>query len=428
MRCSNCLGETVLDDTVVSTIIDDGVARKRPIVLDGVKKFKCRACQHVDFGPEATYATNEAKQKYFWSPSIPLRKKIIGMLVGGAIGDALGFPVETWSADTIRKMFPGGVQRYQSPIAHKWFSAKQMPAGSTTDDTQLTLAVMRGLIEGHEKASATNQFSRYLDAIADQHVKALENPIGWGKSTREAVQRIRDGVKWWDAGKSSIPGRGTGNGVPMKVSPIAAWHCSPAALNFAKSMCSRCVNLSKMTHNTKMSAEASIWHNTFVYIALWSEPEEFNAWEHFDGVYQLLWEGEDRMLHRWFDLTDMEDTDDQLRDNMDKLWEVRDTLSYMDLDAILSLFPGTPFYVYNSLPVTYAGILRAPLSIDTIFWLVNAGGDTDTNAKMAGELVGALHGIDYFQRVENRWACEGLKQFQELVDLGNEFCDTFQIE
>jgi ADP-ribosylglycohydrolase len=58
---------------------------------------------------------------------------------------------------------------------------------------------------------------------------------------------------------------------------------------------------------------------------------------------------------------------------------------------------------------------------------VNAGGDNDTNAKLVGELLGAYHGLDFFLTVENEWAVEGLKCYDELLALADQFCDTFGI-
>jgi ADP-ribosylglycohydrolase len=60
--------------------------------------------------------------------------------------------------------------------------------------------------------------------------------------------------------------------------------------------------------------------------------------------------------------------------------------------------------------------------------VINAGGDTDTNGKMVGELVGSLHGIDIFLQEENRWMVDRLLCFDEIVSLANQLCDLFGIE
>mgnify|MGYP002623126088 FL=1 len=64
--------------------------------------------------------------------------KILGSLLGGAVGDALGLPVEFMKLSEIRRVFgPGGVTGYaDDPIHHSPF----------TDDTQMTLWTAEGLI------------------------------------------------------------------------------------------------------------------------------------------------------------------------------------------------------------------------------------------------------------------------------------------
>lgn len=69
-----------------------------------------------------------------------------GMLLGGAVGDALGAPVEFMSLDEIRRTFgPDGITEF-APAYGK--------LGAITDDTQMSLFVFEGLIRAH---------LRYLD-------------------------------------------------------------------------------------------------------------------------------------------------------------------------------------------------------------------------------------------------------------------------
>ena len=58
-------------------------------------------------------------------------------LVGGAVGDALGAEIEFWSLDQIQRAFPQGIQDLPT---HDGI------AGAITDDTQMTLFTLEGLI------------------------------------------------------------------------------------------------------------------------------------------------------------------------------------------------------------------------------------------------------------------------------------------
>jgi ADP-ribosylglycohydrolase len=70
---------------------------------------------------------------------IPREERIRGCILGGAIGDALGAPVEFESLDEIRRRFGDpGVTDYAEAYGR---------TGAITDDTQMTLFTMLGLIQ-----------------------------------------------------------------------------------------------------------------------------------------------------------------------------------------------------------------------------------------------------------------------------------------
>jgi len=68
--------------------------------------------------------------------------RIKGCLLAGAIGDALGAPVEFWSLAEIRdRLGPEGVRAY--------LPANGRPGGAITDDTQMTLFTAEGLLRAY---------------------------------------------------------------------------------------------------------------------------------------------------------------------------------------------------------------------------------------------------------------------------------------
>lgn len=75
------------------------------------------------------------------NPNPDLDSRIAGCRLGGAVGDALGAPVEFWSLARIRRQFgPGGIRDFV-PAHGK--------VGAITDDTQMTLFTAEGLIRAH---------------------------------------------------------------------------------------------------------------------------------------------------------------------------------------------------------------------------------------------------------------------------------------
>ncbi|UCZ92518.1 ADP-ribosylglycohydrolase family protein [Gordonia sp. WA4-43] len=77
-------------------------------------------------------------------PSDP-RDRYLGCLLGGAVGDALGAPVEFMSrADIVGSFGPAGITRY---------SAQDEGIGQITDDTQMTLFTAEGLLRSWVRGS-----------------------------------------------------------------------------------------------------------------------------------------------------------------------------------------------------------------------------------------------------------------------------------
>jgi ADP-ribosylglycohydrolase len=361
--------------------------------------------------------------------------KVRGMLFGGAIGDALGMPVETWTPAKILEYYPSGIQKFEAPTNHKWFDPEKTPAGSITDDTQLTIATLNGLISGEESDHDYKEgFPPYMDAIAAHHCTAmLDSTAGWGKSTKEAVRRMQNGVSWEIAGQTTEQHRGTGNGVPMKISPLAAWFASPRAKLFIQEQPGFfpfnqwCVIYSAMTHWTQISAYAGVIHANAMYYCLSLNPQTFNVKLFCDLVANTIWECEGLYDQDGYTLLTLEKTEGDLRGAMKQLFELHSKLPSMTQEEISEAIGPGSCYVLESLPFSYAYFLRKPTDFSGLIEVVNAGGDTDTNAKIVGEMLGALHGYEEL-RAAMPWAVEGLRNREQLDTLATQFCDTFDIE
>jgi ADP-ribosylglycohydrolase len=103
--------------------------------------------------------------------------RVRGCLLGGAVGDALGANVEFWTRRDIRERFgDAGVTTY---------IAGDYPAGSITDDTQMTLFTAEGLIraaqgmrDGGNRDPASVMRGAYLRWLTTQGAQ-LDDPDGW---------------------------------------------------------------------------------------------------------------------------------------------------------------------------------------------------------------------------------------------------------
>lgn len=365
------------------------------------------------------------------------RNKVRGMIVGGAIGDAWGMPVETWTPEKIAKTYPEGITRFLTPKDHKWFDPEKTPAGSTTDDTQLKVATMRGFISGHAEAQLEEKpdlFGYYMHCIGKAHCDAMRQTTdGWGHTTRDAVRRLNNGVHWSESGKTTEPNRGTGNGVPMKCSPFAAWYASPVSLNGDPNFNFNqwCVAYSAMTHYSKMSAFATVCHCHAMSICLQTLPShiDYTLPRMLEVVSDWVWEcSEGKQDQRDnFDVSHLNDAPDNLEDRMLLLYKLRDDLPSMSQTDIIQNFGNGSCYVYESLPFSYAWFVKNPHSFQILQQVVEAGGDTDTNASIVGEMLGALHGFEAL-KTHLPWAIEGLVGINDLLSITDKFCDTLGIK
>lgn len=110
------------------------------------------------------------------------KDKLRGSLVGGAVGDALGYPVEFMNSyEAIQKRFgQNGITRLDT--SHWWVSKgdrkdEATPKAWISDDTQMTLFTACGILN----AKAQGKAPKY--AICSAYIEWLYTQRGW-KSTR----------------------------------------------------------------------------------------------------------------------------------------------------------------------------------------------------------------------------------------------------
>ena len=344
--------------------------------------------------------------------NISIEDKVRGCLWGIVIGDALGAPVEGYSAEKIVDLHTR-VTEYKQPLGHKWFD--DQPLGFWTDDTQLSFAVVKALLEAEvwevkalELVGKCSDFD--MDCIAKHHALAMaESVSGWGYSTQDSIRNLKNGVHWSKSGITDNPHRGTGNGVPMKIAPLAIWNFLqanqlPRSPEFSQAFHREVVQFSAMSHYTDMSAYGAIAHTQAIQHCLRLQPDEFQkdifldeiinyAYKEFVEVAKL-----DPPLNR---------TEDSLRDRLGLLYNEE-------------LFEEGGCYLYHSLPFTYAYFLQDQ-TIEGLYNVVNAGGDTDTNGSMLASMIGALHGQSIFPPE----LIDGVQEKDELNQLIESFVEKF---
>ena len=160
-----------------------------------------------------------------------------GTLLGLAVGDALGGPLEFMESAAIVKKHG----RVTDMIGGGWLS---LPPGQWTDDTAMTIDLARSLVE-------RNGFDP--DDIASRFVAWFSSePPDIGNHTKAVLGRMRGdhlpgtkGVEWKTAsnGVQRLNPSSSGNGSLMRCAPVALWDYNDQAARLEHSKTS-----SEVTH------------------------------------------------------------------------------------------------------------------------------------------------------------------------------------
>ena len=130
----------------------------------------------------------------------------LALILGVAVGDALGVPVEFKARGTFHVT---GMQGY---------GTHNQPAGTWSDDTSLTLALADNLLVGGDKPDLESiawGFTEWYDNAAyTPHGKVFDI----GNATAKAIKRLKDGVDPEKAGGAGE--RDNGNGSLMRIAPL----------------------------------------------------------------------------------------------------------------------------------------------------------------------------------------------------------------
>ncbi|MCI0713086.1 MAG: ADP-ribosylglycohydrolase family protein [Chloroflexi bacterium] len=280
-----------------------------------------------------------------------LENKFIGCLLGGAVGDALGFTSENMSRKRIQDKY---TRLTDYKVRPSW--------GYYTDDTQLTIALAETLVanQGYDHSHFRRQLARWW----------LVFPRLSGRSTKNAAMKCLLGLR--NTGRN-VPG----SSAAMRAAPLALFYYDdrPALLE-------KTVECSRVTHT----------HPAAIAGALVSV---------FSIAYCLAHTEFDRQAYLR-ELTDIAgEYDSELRQ---KLLSLEEMLAWPEEEVLKKLLSaskviGSP--ITDIIPTAIYAFLKYPDDFEqTVLFCVNAGWDTDTMAAIVGNTSGAWNGL---QGIPQRW-------------------------
>lgn len=326
------------------------------------------------------------------SPSKELRNKFRGCLLGGAIGDALGAPVEFMSLDQIHKAFgPAGIFDYAEAFGRK---------GAITDDTQMTLFTAEGALRAYVRIStkgicdSTNVIAgAYLRWLHTQKTKdplTSEHINGWLISNRELYSLRAPGNTCLEALHTveSGGGRGANNskgcGGVMRVAPIGMLHASIAIRSSEYKQ-------KFLTDSFEMGCKsAGITHG---------HPTGQLSSGVFSAIIYLLILGEtlESSIEKATSILKAQPNHGETLNAIEHAVEL--AIEAVDhYDAIKQL--GEGWVAEEALAISIFCALRASNIEDGIRMSVNHDGDSDSTGSITGQILGAICGES---SIPSRW-------------------------
>lgn len=311
------------------------------------------------------------------------QKQIQDGMLGLAVGDALGVPVEFRSRERLKQNPVTGMRAY---------GTHNQPAGTWSDDTTMALCTLESLAKGVDYNDIMNRFCRWVD---EGYMTAHGKLFDIGRTTLHALHLYSTGTPALQCGGTDV--RDNGNGSLMRILPAvfylrreygAACMEKPEAFALIH-------NLSRLTHgheisqiacglycdmanelmNGKTIAEA-IGHASLIKNSWYGMQEEFSPWlSKFDFVNAGI-------------------------------------LAALPEKAIRS-----SGYVVDTLQAALWCLITTDSYSQCVLKAVNLGDDTDTVGAVAGGLAGILYGTE---SIPKDWL-DVLAKKEEIVRL----CENF---
>jgi poly(ADP-ribose) glycohydrolase ARH3 len=305
------------------------------------------------------------------------KSKFIGALLGTFVGDALGMPVEGYSA---------------TMISRRYDVLKEMIWGYYTDDTQMMIGIAESLV---------NCKGFNGEDMAQRFVTNFDLTRGYGPGAISAIDKLRAGYPWDKAGGELFDKGSYGNGSAMRIAPVGVfYHDDPEKLGEVAYLSSL------ITHAHPLGKEGGALQAYAITCAL--------------GTHVLEEKGFLRSIKAF-----LRDDIDIYREKIDRIQHLLDTTPKPS-EVVNAL--GNGITCYDSIPTAIYSFLSHHESFKSaVVYAVNLGGDTDTIGAMTGAISGAYHG---YEEIPSRWIEKlenGVKGRDYVISLAEQLYETKQL-
>ena len=307
---------------------------------------------------------------------------VLDGIMGLVVGDALGVPVEFQSRDSLEKEPVTGMRAY---------GTYGQPAGTWSDDSSLTLALLDSLKKGLD-------YKDIMDKFLGWYERADYTPHGQmfdiGNATSAALRRYKSGCAPLEAGGTSKGDNG--NGSLMRILPILFYLLKHYGEDFTeKAEAFEIIhNISALTHGHRRSMMACGIYICLAKSLIGLKDKERAVKEGLKTAFAYYKNQADFKNEEQHFIT-LEDEDFK-------------NLPEDDIES--------GGYVVDSLKASLWCLLNTGSYADCVLKAVNLGKDTDTTAAIAGGLAGLFYG---YEAIPEDWL--GVISRREYVEALCEF-------
>ena len=288
-----------------------------------------------------------------------MNNKIHSGIIGLAVADALGVPVEFKTRSYLER----------NPVTDMiGYGTYNQPSGTWSDDTSLALCLLDSLQNGLDYTDIMQKFlSWYKDAKYTPHGKVFDV----GMTTSDAISRFASGVPALECGGKYD--EDNGNGSLMRILPLAFYLKTKYRENYTEN-----VEVYQIIHNVSSLTHAHPKSLIACGIYLTVADNLFNAKDLNEGIYKGLLKADEFYKNSPFSR------------NLKHFYK----LYNLDFETLSEEHIDSGGYVIGTLEAALWCLLNTDSYEKCVLKAVNLGNDTDTVAAVAGGLAGLFYGYD----------------------------------
>ena len=289
-----------------------------------------------------------------------LLEHITGGILGLAIGDALGVPVEFNGRGTLQN---------RPVVDMREYGSHHQPRGTWSDDSSLAFCLAETLVQGYDLQDLANRFVNWYN---HSYWTPYGHVFDVGIATSHAIHRLENGGEPTKAGGKDVSSNG--NGSLMRILPLLFFiKDKPIEERF-----NIVRDVSSLTHGHIRSIIACFYYLEFAKMLL----EGIEKYTVFEKTKELV-----NTFLKDNHIAEQKEIDvfHRLLINPIGEYEIRPIYDFKESEIYSS------GYVLHTLEASIWCLLKSNSYSETVLKAVNLGDDTDTTGAVAGGLAGILY-------------------------------------